>query len=475
MSPKNVEHPAYLVLRDVMMHKNSGELRVSSENTERRLFFLKGKVAFAMTNARQERLGEILFKIGKINQQQFWEIHKLLENQNDKMGKTLIKHEIISQKDLFLALLIQIRTITLSVFSMTKGEWNFIQGTPAIPEDSVFSVDIPGLIVDGVNQTQNLFYFQNKFLYSLPLLMPINDDLRDSLKPDDLDFYNFLSRFPEKDFQFVLRQSNLSAELFWQKTATLFLLNLLIFKENGVHEETSKSIEELMSLFDKLKARNLDHYEILGVDRQADKKEIKDAYFLLAKKYHPDRIGRAPDPDLKEKADFVFSNINNAYETLSDENRRRTYDSLGSKKNETHSKMQENLQEKARILFRKAKTLYNQQKYWEAAAFLADAVKSDPSKSEYFFLLGLAQSQVPSLRRSAEQNLQTVVQMEPWHADALVSLGLLFMKEKLPKRAEAFFRKALSANPDHIMARRHLEEIIGSEKKGSWFSILRKK
>ncbi len=64
-----------------------------------------------------------------------------------------------------------------------------------------------------------------------------------------------------------------------------------------------------------------DYYKVLGVDRQADEKEIKSAYRKLALKYHPDK-----NPDSEEH----FKEINEAYEVLGDSDKRAKYDRLGS-------------------------------------------------------------------------------------------------------------------------------------------------
>ncbi|HSA06900.1 MAG TPA: DnaJ C-terminal domain-containing protein [Candidatus Gastranaerophilales bacterium] len=66
-----------------------------------------------------------------------------------------------------------------------------------------------------------------------------------------------------------------------------------------------------------------DYYKILGVVRGADEKEIKAAYRKLARKFHPD-VNKASDAAEK------FKDINEAYEALSDPEKRRRYDNLGS-------------------------------------------------------------------------------------------------------------------------------------------------
>uniref|UniRef100_A0A3Q0S5Z4 DnaJ homolog subfamily B member 9 n=1 Tax=Amphilophus citrinellus TaxID=61819 RepID=A0A3Q0S5Z4_AMPCI len=65
-----------------------------------------------------------------------------------------------------------------------------------------------------------------------------------------------------------------------------------------------------------------DYYDILGVPRDATERQIKKAFHKLALKYHPDR-NKGPDAEAK------FREIAEAYETLSDDKKRREYDQFG--------------------------------------------------------------------------------------------------------------------------------------------------
>ena len=67
-----------------------------------------------------------------------------------------------------------------------------------------------------------------------------------------------------------------------------------------------------------------DYYEVLGVNKNATDDELKKAYRKMAKKYHPDA-----NPDNKEEAEKKFKEVNEAYEVLSDKQKRQMYDQFG--------------------------------------------------------------------------------------------------------------------------------------------------
>lgn len=72
----------------------------------------------------------------------------------------------------------------------------------------------------------------------------------------------------------------------------------------------------------------MDYYQVLGVSRNVDQKEIKKAYKRLALLYHPDK-------NQSEEASQKFQEISEAYEVLSDPEKKRHFDRFGAARDES--------------------------------------------------------------------------------------------------------------------------------------------
>jgi len=475
MGKRIIESPVPFALRKIFIEKSSGELRITGEKFEKSLYFISGDLCFAKTNVLHERLGEILFKTGKINQAQFWDIQKLLAGQKNKIGSILVANNFLSERDLHFGLMYQVRAIALSTFSLTSGEWDYTSLIPDFQEDSKFQIELPAIFSEGVKRFKNQASFKNSFSSHSLSTKPVSGAIRNSLNPVEIDFIDELARHAPAPVSQIVFRMNVAEEVFWQNLILFFLLGVIEFGSISPDKETNKSVDELNAFYEKLKTKEIDYYELFNLKNTVAFSDIKDVYYQFAKKFHPDRFGDVHDLELREKANFVFSRINKAFEVLSNEEKRREYDTKGYKEIQNQDKVSENQAEKAALFHRKAKALYSQKRFLEASSFLEEAVRNDPSKPSYFLLLGMIQSNVPAMRRVAEKNLQKVIEMEPWNAEPLAALGLLFLAEKMDKRAESFFRKALAIDPDHEVAMAKITELSGGEKKQSGFSVFKKK
>lgn len=77
-----------------------------------------------------------------------------------------------------------------------------------------------------------------------------------------------------------------------------------------------------------------DYYKVLGIDKNASDAEIKTAFRKLSRQFHPDlQVGKSDDE--KKQAEEKFKNIAEAYEVLSDKDKRQQYDTFGFNSNNT--------------------------------------------------------------------------------------------------------------------------------------------
>ena len=86
------------------------------------------------------------------------------------------------------------------------------------------------------------------------------------------------------------------------------------------------SVLLLLILVIQCNGDNKDYYKILELKRNANEKDIKKSYRKLALKWHPDKHSSEDD---KTKAQKKFQEVAEAYEVLSDPEKRRIFDQLG--------------------------------------------------------------------------------------------------------------------------------------------------
>jgi tRNA(Ser,Leu) C12 N-acetylase TAN1 len=104
-----------LHLRRIHFRKLSGQLIFKREAVQKQLLFMEGDLVHAKTNIPEERLGEVLFKLGKISSEAHSEIERYLEP-SQTIGKSLTRKGLTSQRNIDDGLAYQMREITLSIF-----------------------------------------------------------------------------------------------------------------------------------------------------------------------------------------------------------------------------------------------------------------------------------------------------------------------------------------------------------------------
>ena len=461
-----IEHIA-VYLRDIFFNGRSGQLIVKYGGIQKYLYFNKGILIFAKTNKPGERLGEVLFKLGKVSEEVFSKIEQFIEPRQN-LGKMLLKKGLISDRILSDGLLHQFREITLNLFPVFNAEFIFQDKKGFGDEDLTLNIATADLIEDGI-RIMNFHPSIKSFLQD-KVLVPAGRNFLNLLTEEERELLNkFKGNQTPAGLAKIL---NIDTEFYWKSLYLAYCLNLLSVQgEETIREErwepetspaaSSNSLDEVVELKDKLSTLN--YYQLLNVPKGASDDEIKKAYFHMARKFHPDRFDRSIWAEHREAIDEVFDHITKAYRTLSNPKERTNYDlklSSGGGKEDDRDVVK-----KAEIRFRQAKTLFNQGRFEEALVLLEDCVSYNKNKADYFLLMAMSEAKVPSLYKKAEQHFLKTQELEPWNAEAFVGLGILYKQEGLLTKATRQLQKAVEVDADHQLARKELELLQRVEKK----------
>ena len=204
-------------------------------------------------------------------------------------------------------------------------------------------------------------------------------------------------------------------------------------------------------------AAGSDFYGVLGLDKTARADTIRDSYYALARRYHPDRFRSGPLSDLHPRFEEFFTHVTEAYNTLSDAASRTEYDQQLAAPVDAERKGTDTAY-LARQNFLRGRALATQRKLNEAVTFLENAIQLDPSHAEYHMELGLLLARNPRHRAAAEQRLLQAVELAPTLVAAYVALGQMYLKAGRAGRAAKMAREALRWEPGHLEATEILEQ-----------------
>lgn len=199
------------------------------------------------------------------------------------------------------------------------------------------------------------------------------------------------------------------------------------------------------------------HYERLCVPRTATRDAIKQAFFAAAKRIHPDRIPSALAP-LAPQLKEIFAALNEAYQVLQDDERRRAY--LGEL---THaaSASSERASKVAAVKACEARAgaAALRRDYAAVQRILGEALAIEDRADLRAHILWARQSEKPHEAGEVHRELEQLADRAPRCAAAHYYLGVLARVSGETARAEAAFHRALEAEPEHREARHELKLI----------------
>lgn len=240
-----------------------------------------------------------------------------------------------------------------------------------------------------------------------------------------------------------------------------------------------------------------DHYQILELPHDANEREIKRAYYRLAKQLHPDK---ASDPASAKAAEERMALVSQAYNVLKDTQRRSEYDAaLKSERPKANgappksgtqpvkpvaakvsagsaaaardraSEVAERRSQISEKALAKGLQLIKAGEADRAIEFLEAAVENNPENALAHVRLGQALSQCTKSLTRATESVQCGIELDPWKPDYHHTLADIYEQAGVKSRALEIHQKVLTWDQENALSRAKVRQLRGGGSSGGGF------
>lgn len=479
------------IISEILTRGSSGTLRLESSRVRVAIYFEAGRIIYAASNARDLRIATYLKKHGIVFDESLEEIAR--KKSDSGLIGAISARNLVGQGALRNLLAKQVRDILRVALLWLEGTWVFDERT-RLGDYLRVEVETHALLGE-VAERKSLEFLSSRFPDPDEIVSPI-------ASITDLEHLSPMEGFVMSRVDSPLRISELVAltglgDL--KAYRTIYALTLigylsrertesLIFKtpvrkqSEPIPDTTAaisptsevvtkaepeeKSPEEILKTFTEKAASAETFYELLEVDPGARVDEIKCAYHALARRYHPDRFRRQGLGTIYTKLESTFAGVTQAYETLTNAERRATYDAkLTAQRNarkfgQTAPKPSARAKaaggnevpgehdQRAEENFRGGYSALEQGQVGAAVIQLAAAARLVPSDPRYRAYYGRALAAHDKTRRLAEAEIQAAIKLDPTNAHYKVMLSELYCDLGFLQRAQNELERAAAIDPN---------------------------
>jgi serine/threonine-protein kinase len=509
--------PLFRLIRDIYINSKSGHLHFTHGKERRSLFFLRGHIVHGTTDVEGEHLGHILVRYGLLSQPDLERSIAIVLSERKRLGQVLDELGIMSRSRLEEAVALHVREILFSVAGRADGSYSFEEMSDEGTSTAGLTAQIPPgqMILEAARRLQSpemmaqvlgdidrmLALSSNPLLRVQKLTLSPADGFVLSRVDGSLSAREVFQiiPLPQEDterslfgllctgtLEFVPRTASsraraaLEAERAAQAppmpagrpapppmsaAASADAARQALAEKQ--REEARRAVaarrHEIEDAYEGIKTR--DFFAFLGVAREADERHIKEAYFRLAKPFHPDTALDPSLSDLRSKREAVFLHLGQVYETLRNPSNRARYERMLQART-PHRPAEPapaapapapapppvdpaQLLEAALEAVRTGARLVKEGKYWDAIQLIEPAVPrlEGPPRLKARVTLARAYLKNPNWLRRAEESLMAVLRESPEYAEAYVVLGQVYRASDQPARALTMYRRALELQP----------------------------
>ena len=484
------EQPLVELIREISSNSLGGRLRLEHERVKVVAYFDNGNCIYAASNLRTLRLRDYLLKNNLIADQD-------LRQFNDRVSDFDLVKVLCAQNLLTPGAADQVQTKQVSdilrlALLWTEGTWDF-DSRSRLNEQLNLNIAAGALLLEAGRRLPPKFA-ASRFSNPGELITPIsNPTINDNLLPAE---GFLLSRL---DRPMILKDLIAVSGLGEAETLGIvysLALGGLVMRERWesafrdrqpsppptAQPEPEKEIpkpeqpevdpNDVENFLARVKKAQT-HYDVLGVNVNEPAQNMKNAYYQLARRYHPDRFRKA-ESSLLARIESAFARITQAYDTLRDDSLRATYNAkiAARKKAERLAESAPKattpapqpvsegvaepvmpLAERAEIQFKEGFAALELGQKKAAMGLFASAARAVPNEARYRAFYGHVLAGNESTRRAAETELQAAVKLDPGNAEYRVMLAELYRDLGLKLRAKGEAERAVAIDPNNRKAR----------------------
>lgn len=497
-------HPFAEVWAEIAHARLTGSLRITADDRKIIVYFKSGKVAYAVSNARAYRLLEILVDKKRVEPS--------IVGTLPKFSSDLEFVDILNSRAIFLKsetdqfIVEQVQTILIDTLGLNSGEWHF-SPLARLRDGVKFNIPAEQILLNyGRCITVNTLLTRFRTLKESFRVTSMDSSRLELLPHEALT----LSRFNGEPtpIEQIITMNSMSETTAIKSIYTLWLAGLLqrsewnpAFSDHKISairnanleirrealEFTSKNGDaapektgdtpvkpsasiptpeiSLHEYLERVEAAQT-YYDVLGIDPKMETAEIKQAYFALAKMFHPDKFHSFGGEKLR-RIQSAFTELAQSYETLKSKESRELYDYRVRKELAEREKLKEAIKKgdtnihavHAAEYFERGFDLLMANDTVGAMPFLAKAANLAPKNARYRAYFGKALSYDKNQRHKAESELQTAIKIDGYNPTYRILLAEFFVEHNLLKRAEGELKRLLGIFPSNREAVEMLEKL----------------
>lgn len=477
------------VLRAIYLEGRTGMLQLTRGEERGSVCFIRGAIAYGDTNIKECHMGETLVRHGLLTQRDLDRALETMTVTGRRLGEILADLGVFDRDSLDEALALQVREVLLTIFGWREGRYEFQEqdaayfrgygkllklSTGEVILDAVWSIASPETIRYGLGDLDRLL---------VPATDPLLRFQRVTLTSTD---GLILSRV---DGTLTARQT-LELTPVGREEAERSLFGLLHIGMVDYARDRGPALApagfqqqvQVLEAWSSLERKS--HQEVLGVAPNASTAAVHAAWIRLARQFHPDARHEPGLQDLHDKLVAIFARVNEAHRALTAVPARSTPrpapaqaapPSAVEPTAPPASPPAAADPAQAEATLARAQQALEAGRAREARTLLAEIYDrlSGRQRRRARVLRAQALLKAPDGPRAAEEELKAAIAEDPTNADAYFVLGTIYKAADAHVLAANQFRKVLALRPRHAAAIVELAETPSrSPRPGGWLKRL---